>query len=52
SLRTAAKLYNMPGSSLQRRVRGSVPISQFNIRKRKLKPTKKRAPIQWILELD
>jgi transposase len=52
SYRKAAKLYNVPRSTLTRRVNGSLPQAAANAQKRKLHPTEEQSLVQWILDLD
>jgi len=43
SLNRAATLYSVPESSLQLRVKGAIPITQSNAKKRKLQPTEEQS---------
>ena len=52
SVRKAAKLYDVPRTSLQSRVQGVIPKTQSNARKRKLQPTEEQSLVDWILALD
>jgi hypothetical protein len=52
SQRKVAKLYNIPRSTLQGRVNGSLPQAAANAQKRKLYPTEEQSLVQWILDLD
>ena len=52
SLLRAATLYNIPRTSLRERLRGRIPLSKSNTRKRKLKSSKEQALVQWILDLN
>jgi hypothetical protein len=46
-----ARLYDVPRSTIQGRLSGSLPKATINARKRKLSPTEDQALVQWILDL-
>ena len=52
SFRRAARLYNIPRSTLQDRVNGALPQATANAQKRKLRPTEEQVLVEWILDLD
>jgi hypothetical protein len=52
STQKAAHLYNVPRSTLRRRVTGTLPQAVTNARKRKLHPTEEQSLVDWILDLD
>ena len=52
SVRRAAVLYDVPQTSLVRRVNGTVPLTEFNAKKRKLRPSEEQALVEWALELN
>ena len=52
SVRRAAVLYDVPQTSLVRRVNGIVPLTEFNAKKRKLQPSEEQALVEWALELN
>ena len=52
SLRQAARLYNIPETTLRMRVRGALPQASANAQKRKLSPTEEQSLVEWILDLD
>jgi hypothetical protein len=52
SQRRVVKLYNIPRSTLQGRVNGSLPQATANAQKRKLSPTEEQSLVDWILHLD
>jgi hypothetical protein len=52
SQRRAAYLYDVPRSTLQRRLQRARTIQDFNAQKRKLSPSEEESLVQWILDLD
>jgi hypothetical protein len=52
SQRRAARLFNVPLTSLQRRLQNVPTISEFNAQKRKLSLSEEESLVQWILDLD
>ena len=52
SSRLAARLYNIPRSTLQDRVNGALPQATANAQKRKLSTTEEQSLVQWVLDLD
>jgi hypothetical protein len=52
SQRRAAKLFNIPRSTLYDRLRGSQPQAIANAQKRKLSPIEDQSLVYWILDLD
>lgn len=52
SVRRVAQLYDVPRSTLRGRLKGRLPPSTINVRKRKLSPTEEESLVQWILDLD
>ena len=46
SLRQAATLYNIPRTTLRRRLNGILPQASANARKRKLSPTKEQSLVK------
>jgi len=52
SRRQAARLYNIPETTLRNRAGGARPQAIANAQKRKLYPVEEQALVQWILDLD
>ncbi len=52
SARQAAKIYNVPKSSLQARMNGRTPRRDYRPKTHKLTETEEEAIIQYILDLD
>jgi hypothetical protein len=52
SYRKAAQLYDIPRSTLHRRVKGALPQASSNAQKRKLCPLEEQSLVEWILGLD
>ena len=52
SLRQAATLYNIPRTTLRRRLNGILPQASANAQKRKLSPTEEQSLVEWVLGLD
>ena len=50
--RKATKSYDVPRTTLRRRIKESTSIAELNLQKRKLKPSEEQALVQWILDLD
>jgi hypothetical protein len=48
----AAQLYDVPRTTLRRRLQHVPTVQQFNAQKRKLYPTEEQSLVEWILELD
>ena len=52
SCRQAARLYNVPETTIRDRTRGARPQAIANAQKRKLHPTEEQSLVDWILDLD
>ena len=52
SVRKLAKAYNVPESTLRRRVRGVLPKHETVSPNRKLSLTEEQALVEWILDLN
>jgi membrane-bound lytic murein transglycosylase B len=52
SIRKAATSYDIPRTTLQRRLDGTASQSASNSQKRKLQPSEEKALVEWILSLD
>jgi hypothetical protein len=52
STRKATRLYDIPRTTLRRRLQHVPTLQKFNTQKRKLSPTEEQSLVDWILDLD